>query len=283
MSERDETMRTVRRPRWQVAVVVVAVLAVIGGAAAVRLLVTDDSRGSDSSFGAPPEGTRWVGMDDVVVAVPDWWTTGETRCSAPVEDTVYFDEAATVDCTDPAARHVVREVSALAILDGSKGYGELMTRDMEPVGEVDGHEVVEARDCEEWFEGVCRRMFAVPSLGIVFAVTIDEPGDGDYEQIRDSLRILPDGVTTVPIAIDDGWTPDWGAEPDVADTLMDEIRDAGLEVKVVTPEPRQGGDIAMYAEFPPGSYLGAEPSLGSVIDEGGTVTVHVMGKSPGQK
>lgn len=33
---------------------------------------------------AAPDGMRWVGMNDVVVAVPDWWSTGETRCLAPV-------------------------------------------------------------------------------------------------------------------------------------------------------------------------------------------------------
>ena len=130
-----------------------AVLAVIGGATAARLLVTDDRAESAPALGAPPDGTRWVGMDDVVVAVPDWWTTGETRCNAPVEDTVYFDDAATIDCTDQASTQAVREVSALAILDGSKGYGELVSRDMQPVGEVDGHEVVEAQACEEWFRG----------------------------------------------------------------------------------------------------------------------------------
>jgi len=115
---------------------------------------------------------RWVGSGQVVVAVPDWWTTGETRCLAPVEDTVYFDMAATADCDDAPAPAAVREVSALAVLDADSGYGEMVVREMAPIGEVNGREVVERENCEEWFDGVCRRLFAVPSEGVAFAVTI---------------------------------------------------------------------------------------------------------------
>lgn len=278
MSERDGTVTAARRPRWQVVAVVAAILAVIGGAAAVRLLVADEPADSAAPFGAPPEGMRWVGMSGVVLAVPQWWTTGETQCHAPVEDTVYFDPAATVDCTDPDYDQAVDEVSALAILDGTQGYGELVTRDMAPVGTVDGHEVLEAEDCEGWFDSVCRRMFAVPAKGVVFAVTIADEGDGSYDAIRDSLRVLPDDLTTVPIAVHDDWTPSWGADPQAADALVDEIRKAGLEVEVVTPEPRTGDDRALHAELPPGSFLDASPALGSVIEKGGTVTVTVMGE-----
>ena len=69
----------------------------------------------------PPEGSRWVGYDGVVVAVPDWWTTGETQCGAPVEDTVYFDSGAVYDCSDPADPATVQEVSSLAVLRDQRG------------------------------------------------------------------------------------------------------------------------------------------------------------------
>ncbi len=279
MSEADGTVTAARRPRWQVVAVVAAVLAVIGGAAAVSIfLAEDEGATTPQAFGAPPEGMRWVGMSGVVVAVPEWWTTGETQCYAPVEDTVYFDSSAVADCSDSPSAAAVREVSALALLDATHGYGELQVRDMHPVATVDGHEVVEAEGCEGWFDGVCRRMFAVPSKGVVFAVTIAEEGDGSYDAIRDSLRVLPDDLTTVPIAVHDGWTPSWGASPQTADALVDEIRKAGLVADVVTPGPRTDGDQALYAEFPPGSFLEASPALGSVIERGGTVTVTVMGE-----
>jgi len=233
---------------------------------------TDDAA---ASLPAPPERTRWVGMGQVVVAVPDWWTTGETKCYEPNEDTVYFDPSVTTECVDEPEPSTVREVSALAVLDGTRGYGEFQMRGMRSIGEVDGHEVLELDGCERWFTGVCRRLFAVPSEGVVFAVTIAEEGDASYEEIRDSLRILPGGQTTVPLATSDGWTPTWGAEPDVAATLVNSLEDGGLNVEVETAEPPEDRDTVMYADLPEGSLLGVSPQLGSVIDVGGTVTVTV--------
>lgn len=226
-----------------------------------------------------PEGTRWVGYRDVVVAVPDWWTTGETECMAtPVETTVYFDLGGTVDCETPTSE-AVREVSALAVLDGRKGYGELLLRDAVAVGEADGRDVVERDGCEEYFDRVCRRVFGVPSEGVVFAVTIHDAADGDYAAIRDSVRVLPDGQTTVPLATAGGWTPSWGAEPRAVDSLVQAIEGAGLQTEVVTPEPAPGGDVA---DLPEGSLLDVDPALGSVVDDGAAVTITVMGPRPGR-
>lgn len=233
-----------------------------------------------ASFPSPPAGSRWVGSGQVVVAVPDWWTTGETQCYAPVEDTVYFDSGAAGDCPETPTPAEVREVSALAVLDATTGYGEKEVRGMRPVADVEGREVLEREDCERWFEGVCRRLFAVPSEGVVFAVTIAEEGDGSYEQIRDSVRILPDDLTTVPLATTDGWTPTWGAEPPAADALVEALEDAGLRVELETEEvPETVSPNADYVSFPPGSLLDVSPELGSVIEVGGTVTVTVAGRS----
>jgi hypothetical protein len=260
------------RPHLPVLALVVLVL--VGGCAQ-----SSGDSASDSSVPAPPAGARWVGSGQVVVAVPNWWTTGETQCSAPVEDTVYFDMAATVDCSNPPAPSTVREVSALAVLDADSGYGEKVLREMDPIGEVDGREIVEREQCEEWFEGVCRRLFAVPSEGVVFAVTIAEEGDGDYEAIRDSLRILPETSTTVPLATRDGSTPAWGAEPTVTGALVQQLKAAGLSVETKTVERPSNDDGGDYAFFPEGSLLDVSPGLGSVIEVRGTVTVSVSGRS----
>lgn len=214
------------------------------------------------------------------MAVPDWWTTGETQCYAPVEDTVYFDSGAMGDCPETPTSAEIREVSALAVLDASTGYGEKEVRGMHPVAEVDGHLVLERAGCEEWFEGVCRRLFAVPSEGVVFAVTIAEEGDGSYEEIRDSVRILPGDLTTVPLATTDGWTPTWGAEPPAANALVAALEHAGLRVELETEEvPETESPNADYVSYPPGSLLDVRPELGSVIEPGGTVTVTVAGRS----
>ena len=235
------------------------------------------AQGDEEWRASPPDGTRWVGSGQVVVAVPEWWTTGETRCLAPVEDTVYFDQSAVADCADGPMPAAVREVSALAVLTGTQGYGELQVRRMRSMGEVDGHEVLELDGCEQWFEGVCRRMFAVPSRGIVFAVTIAEEEDGSYEEIRDSLRVLPDGLTTVPLATADGWTPSWGAEPRAVAALVDALQAAGLRAQIVRAERPKGGSAGLVADLPAGSLLGVRPELGSVVDVGGTVTITVSG------
>lgn len=222
---------------------------------------TADDGGDGDWWADPPEGMRWVGYDDAVVAVPDWWTTGETQCGAPVEDTVYFDSGATVDCAVPDHDAAVDEVSSLAVLRDNDGYTE---------GELDG-------SCEEWFAGVCRRLFAVDGTDAVFAVTIHEEGDGDFEDVRDSARVLPDGVTTVPLAITAArWTPAWGAEPRAVEALTRAIEAAGLEARVETLEPDPAGDVA---DLPPGSLLDVEPALGTPIAEGGRVLVTVMGTS----
>lgn len=247
----------------------------------VLLLSGCGSAPAETATGVPtaPEGTRWVGWGRVVVAVPDWWTTGETRCYAPVEDTVYFESGAVADCADGPTAGEVGEVSSLAVLQSDRGYGELKLRDMSPVAEVAGREVLEAPGCDEWFRNVCRRLFAVPSEDVVFAVTIDEEGDGDYEEIRDSLRLLPEGMTTVPLAWKDGWTPTWGAEPESVERLRTAIEGAGLRVETVRADT--GGSSERVAGLTadglvPGSLLGVDPALGSPIELGGTVALTVV-------
>lgn len=231
--------------------------------ALVLPLAACSADGADDWWASPPENSRWVGYDGAVVAVPDWWTTGETQCGAPVEDTVYFDSGAVYDCSIPDYDASVDEVSSLAVLRNDSGR-------------YDGYDL--DGECEEWFEGVCRRLFAVEGTDAIFAVTIDEAGDGDFEVIRDSARTLPDGVTTVPLAIGgpDGWTPAWGAEPDFVGDLVDAIEAAGLEADVETVDPDPDGDVA---DLPPGSLLDVEPQLGTPIEDGGTVVVTVMGTS----
>lgn len=216
-------------------------------------------------------------MNGVVLAVPEWWTTGETQCLAPVETTVYFDQGATVACAARAPR-AVREVSALAVLDGRRGYGELLIRDMEPTGEVAGMGVVERDGCEEWFEGVCRRVFAVPEAGVVFAVTIHDAADGDYAAIRDSLRVLPEGKTNVPLASADGWTPSWGEEPPAAAAVVEAVEEAGLHAEVTTERPEE--TTGLIADLARRSLLDVQPAMGSVVDVGDTVEITVSGPRP---
>jgi hypothetical protein len=241
---------------------------------------TEDDAVEAGGLPDPPKGTRWVGMNDVVVAVPDWWTTGDTRCNEPQEDTVYFDFAGTYECDMGGVQSSRDEVSSLAVLDGAHGTGEYLTRDMRTVRQASGREVKELEECNEWFPGICRRLFAVPEEGVVFAVTIDDPEDGSYEEIRDSARILPEGLTTVPLRVGDGggYTPSWGAEPSMIDPLVDALERAGLDVEIEVAEVSDD-PVGDYATLPEGSLLEISPQLGSVVEDGATVTITVSGAS----
>ncbi len=265
-----------RRRRWMVAGAAALTAAVaLSGVAVQRALDDPVDVAPAQQVPTPPDGMRYVGAGQAVVAVPEWWTTGETQCLTPVETTVAWFSGAVADCADPAPEGVVREVSFLEVMDATSGYGEYIVRTMEPIEPVDGVEVLEATGCDGWYPGTCRRLFAVPSAGIAFAVTLADAEDGDYETIRDSLRILPEGVTTVPLdAGFGGYTPSYRDEPEVVSSLVKKIEAAGLVAEVVQAPP-PGPDSDLAADLVPGSYLGAQPELGSAIEKGDTVTITV--------
>lgn len=270
-----ETVRR-RRRRWAVAGAAALTAAVVLSGVAVQRSFDDPVDVAPAQqVPVPPDGMRYVGAGQAVVAVPEWWTTGETQCLTPVETTVAWFSGAIADCSDPAPEGVVREVSFLEVMDPTSGYGAHLLESMAPIGSVDGVEVVEALGCNDWYPGTCRRLFAVPSAGVMFGVTLADAEDGDYETIRDSLRILPAGVTTVPLdAGFGGYTPGWGDEPEVVPSLVQGIEAAGLRAEVVQAPP-PGPDADLAADLVPGSYLGAEPELGSPIETGSAVTITV--------
>ena len=181
---------------------------------ALLLLLAACSGDDGEWWEEPPDGMRWVGYDGRVVAVPDWWTTGET--------------GAIYRCADPAHPSEVRASSNLAVREGPE-----------------------------------------------FVVTVADDADGDREAIEQSERALPDGVTTVPLEVD-GWTPTWGADPEVAQALATAIERAGLEVDVEVLEPDPDADVA---DLPRGALLDVEPALGTPVAVGSTVKVTVMGTS----
>jgi hypothetical protein len=273
MDQREDP--SARRRRWAVAgAAAVTAALVLGGVVVQRALDGPGDAAPAGLLPAPPDESRYVGAGRAVVAVPEWWTTGETQCLTPVETTVAWFSGAVADCVDPVPPGVVREVSFLEVMDATSGYGEHLLRSMEPVASESGVEVLELPGCEKWYPGTCRRLFAVPSEGVAFGVTLADAGDGDYETIRDSLRILPDGATTVPIDVGfGGYTPGWGDGPEVVRSLVRRIEAAGLRAEVVQPPPPGPGDDV--ADLVSGSYLGAEPAPGSPIAAGGTVTVTV--------
>ena len=59
--------------------------------------------------------------------------------------------------------------------------------------------------------------------------------------------------------------------------------EAGLHVETEVTDPSAAGDAGFVADLPPGSFLGASPELGSVIEAGGTVTITVFRPPRGRR
>lgn len=214
----------------------------------------------------PPKGQRYVGANGVVVAVPEWWTTGETQCGKPVETTVYFDAGGVSRCPMEPSRRELGEVSSLAIqpIESTPSAGR----------------EVEVGECTDWY-GSCARLISVPGYGVAFRVVVHDEDDGDFEAIRDSLTFLPDDVTTVPISTGRfGFTPSW-VDPAGLDQLVQRVRAAGL-VPVIDLFVQDGPipDGADRITHPEGAYLGSEPELGTPVPVGSTVTIKVAGPPP---
>ncbi|ANH40192.1 hypothetical protein I601_3793 [Nocardioides dokdonensis FR1436] len=230
---------------------------------------------SGEAGGAAPEGYRWVGDRGVVVAVPDWWTTGDTECLLPIEDTVYVETGAVTDCAASVAPTTPAEVSSLAVVDSGSAHGALLLDGLSPDGEVDGEPLLAGEHCGWLGEGVCRTVLAVPSRGVAFAVHVADPGDVDLTLVHDSLRLQPDGWTTVPLALPSGRTPVWGDRPATTRQYAGVLRRAGLEVRVEPAPPPDPSSTASGVVLPRGSLLGIEPAPGSPVEEGGSVVLTV--------
>ncbi|WP_156390859.1 MULTISPECIES: hypothetical protein [unclassified Nocardioides] len=159
---------------------------------------------------APPPGTRWQGINEVVVAVPRTWATSTEPCQPAAPDTVWL----TSDATPPVPCPLVRARGSVLHVD-SADLGPLRLRT-----EVRG---VELRHggvrCRAGASGPCTLDFAVPSLAASFHLFYLGPSPSAFvRRMMRSLTVLPPGLTTVPVI-------PYGAE--VTDA-MDLLGTAGL-------------------------------------------------------
>ncbi|MEN8707434.1 MAG: PASTA domain-containing protein [Nocardioides marinisabuli] len=247
----------------------------VGGLAACLLAVSCSEKVASGETGDPvPEGYRWVGDGGVLVAVPDWWTTGDTECLLPVEDTVHVETGAVTDCasTVPPAP---TEVSSLAVVDLGSAHGSRLLEGLSVDGDVGGEPVLSGRECGWLAPRVCRTVLAVPSRGVAFAVHVADPGDVDLTVLRGSLRLQPEGWTTVPLALGPGRTPVWGDRPATTRSYAALLRRTGLRVRVVPGPPADAAETTSGVVLPRGTLLGIEPGPGSPVEEGGTVVLTV--------
>jgi hypothetical protein len=247
-----------------------AVLAVAGGSAIHQGATGDPNSVADSVLDAP-DGTRLAGMGRAVVAVPSSWSTGETRCLKPVGDTVYVETGAMTDCSDEPSARELRRASSLAVTGNDFNYGFVGMAGMARAEGVDGVDVRES-DVACTTDGLppaCSQEFVVPSEQVAFRVTVSgADAEAGVAAIRESLQILPEGYTAVPMSYGGQLAGEaWEGMPlEYVEELAVAIEEAGLRVGVA--EEYRAGMLA-------GTYLGSDPPLGTPLELGATVTLSV--------
>jgi hypothetical protein len=239
-------------------------LSLAGGVAALVLAAGafvvqphSDDHVATGLVSAPP-GTRYVGIGQVVVAVPMGWSDGAASCNSPRRDTVYFPWPQ--DCSPGSFRSVSSvAISSVPMNDGFAGG-------MTPDGSANGHEVVARPNPARCLPGTgpetCVQSFGVPDLDAYFSVRVPRDQSGSLDQvkaIRDSLRVLPAGQTAVPFVTPGSSLEAWEGA----------LRDAGFAVRV------------KHSTCPPNAFclsgvLGTEPAAGNVAPTGSTVTIEVL-------
>jgi hypothetical protein len=196
-------------------------------------------------------GMRWLGLHDVVVAVPEGWGTQTQPCAPPHGNTVHFLGASShlLDCAaDPTTG-----VSSLTIAAISDDVIPLR-RGVDRTTNRNGLRLLHGgSSCLNPARGPCELTFAVPEDDVAFRVDYrgDQP-DRFVRTVKDSVTRLPSGLRTVPFI-------DYGSS--IAD-VEELIRTAGLEVRFQDSEG-------------PADAIHSEPAAGTVVKVGRVVTVMV--------
>ncbi|GAA4716674.1 PASTA domain-containing protein [Nocardioides conyzicola] len=149
------------------------------------------------SVASPPAGMRWQGADDVVVAVPEEWTTLTDPCQTTREPAVRIDGPVDrpVPCPLPRSRP-----SGLVVAPDD--LGALPAPDtLRHRTEVDGMTVRHGGvRCSAGANGPCTLTFTVPTVHLTFEVGYLGPHPRRFvERMMRSLTALPAGSTTVPV------------------------------------------------------------------------------------
>jgi hypothetical protein len=242
-----------------VAALVLVPLAACGGGTEVDRTATGRASSSSapssvpsSSSEAPPRppaGTRWVGRDQVVVAVPADWGTSTDPCLTGEGDLVRFDGP------PPAWDCAGGRTEGSSLLVGTPGEGAFRGgRELDLVARIDGTRVLHSGiACRASLHGPCSTTMAVPESGVAFRVHYsgDEP-EAFVEGVRDSLTTLDEGWTTVPFV-------ELGRSREDALAML---ADAGLE------------GWAPDVSFPHYA-TGTVPSAGSVVAVGSEVELTI--------
>ena len=198
--------RVRRRQRILSAGSLAAVAALIIGAGALWLPGTNGSPPPpvasnsvsptpDDDLPAAPDGTRWVGLNGVMIAVPQAWTVNDTKCGQPRSNTVdFYDRLGQRLCALPGSDRFthVRVVRLSSPVGRQYADAEGETVDMDgTVATRFGGE-----DCGTSSPLRCGGGVVVSSMDAVFVITGPEPNV--INAILDIARLVPEGYTAVP-------------------------------------------------------------------------------------
>jgi hypothetical protein len=225
-------------------------------AAAVVVAVAVLSSGGDNGAVPPPtnpappttaEGTRLVGMNGVMVSVPQDWVTDDVKCGTALSDTVYFDTGAVRTCRiEPRPDVSVLHVAEVGQNDGAFQIAQEANTPV-TVGGLNAFRssrhyappCPQPDPCDDRYEAT----LYFPSLGIVFWGS--SPHQGVVDPILDSAQPIPDGYVAIPLNTTGSELEAMGLDVDLADgTGPDEV---------APTSPREGSVVALGSTVTVGS------------------------------
>lgn len=208
---------------------------------------------------APRPGTRWVGVGQAVIAVPDDWGTNEIRCGTPTRDTVVVDVGVVETCATAYPR----------------GTTSVWIRSREAIDEVDTWTPIEVdgepalRSPDERSRGFGSRYYAasvyLPERDVVFTASSSVSFEA-VQDLLDGIAVL-DTLVAVPGFSSENY--EFDDQSRARERYVRSLQEAGLQVEVVVDERMSSGI--------PGFVLSASPLPGTVVEPGSTVTVTVSG------
>lgn len=200
----------------------------------------------------PPDGYQYVGVGDVVAAVPQGWTRNETNCGTPTADTVIIDPGPTCLMLVPRPADVDSLTINPVLVDvDTNGYAEAAV----------GDEVALRSPIRRLDDGTFWQSVILPDANVSFvAESSSADGKAVVGDLLDHLTVLREH-TTVPGFQDLGLESGSGR---MVDAYVRRLQDLGLQAEVTTGK---GGGLDA------GTVLEVTPSVGSVVAPGDTIRV----------
>lgn len=250
-----------RRPILLLGVVAATTLTVLGLVVAQQTFgggALDDAPLTSPPISPPerpvvPAGTRLVGMGQVVVAVPKNWATEIGGCyDLPLQNRVFFPSGENPSC---AGKRPPDTSSAQFYDSRSSSVTGLVSKAVVP-DEVNGVSVLRAPKRSAGDAGVVEGAMVVPSEHLL--IWVDSPDAEVVTDILNSVMSLPEGYVAIPSA-EGSW-----------EATREAMVRVGLEVSVTRTDAFINGTRA-------GDIIHTAPALGSVVEEGSSVTVVIAG------